>query len=537
MSIRSLFNGDTQYFVINKNTRVITPPTDFKNFGVESDENSNRVYFQCPRYVGDNLDLTTLSVRVNYQNANNDKDQYIVTDVTPDGENVYFSWVLSRKATAYKGSVYFIVCAVKTDSNGVITNEWNTTLTSGTVLSGLEVESPVITEDVTDVVNQLLAIVNGAVTDMESAASEGVANIKAAETQAIAAVSSAPNSLFANAIKGNASGSIIRVDDVSPVEHTVSVKVQSENLLPYPYKDEAKSVDGVTFTPQIDGGIALSGTPTSTFAATGLYQGKPLATKGKVTISLQGEFTGIYFRFDIKDKDNNVLFTSGTYSGSRTIDLDSYPTATQWDIFIRNTTPVEEFTGVLYPQIELGDVVTKYTSYIDPATVTIRTCGRNLLTVPYRHAEGREHNGVTFTVNEDGSVNAKGTATGAAWFTLSETPFEQILPNFWSAVARQDCSYNSTNGITSIFIEAGEEVDRVYYPQIEIGTAISFFEKGTALTEYTPDSEGNIFVNAVSPVMAIYCDTAGVNIECEYNKDTNVVIQSLIDRLVELESN
>lgn len=40
-----------------------------------------------------------------------------------------------------KGNIYFIVCAVKADSEGNITNEWNTTLAEGKVLEGLEVET------------------------------------------------------------------------------------------------------------------------------------------------------------------------------------------------------------------------------------------------------------------------------------------------------------------------------------------------------------------------------------------------------------
>lgn len=67
---------------------------------------------------------------------------YIVTDATVyNDEWVYFSWELSRKVTQYKGNIYFIVCAVKADSNGNITNEWNTTLAEGKVLEGLKVET------------------------------------------------------------------------------------------------------------------------------------------------------------------------------------------------------------------------------------------------------------------------------------------------------------------------------------------------------------------------------------------------------------
>lgn len=67
------------------------------------------------------------------------RDKYIVTDLATDGEDyVTFSWELSRKVTAYKGIISFVVCAIKTNSDGTITNEWNTTLANGIVLEGLE---------------------------------------------------------------------------------------------------------------------------------------------------------------------------------------------------------------------------------------------------------------------------------------------------------------------------------------------------------------------------------------------------------------
>lgn len=114
-------------------------------FGVESDEKSERKYFKVPKIVGNGVDLSKLQLRINYQNASkipSGKDMYIVTDATVyNDEWVYFSWELSRKVTQYKGNIYFIVCAIKADSNGNITNEWNTTLAEGKVLEGLEVET------------------------------------------------------------------------------------------------------------------------------------------------------------------------------------------------------------------------------------------------------------------------------------------------------------------------------------------------------------------------------------------------------------
>lgn len=130
---------------IDADTRIIQMMPQDELFGVESDEKSERKYFKVPKIVGNGVDLSKLQLRINYQNASkipSGKDMYIVKDATVyNDEWVYFSWELSRKVTQYKGNIYFIVCAVKADGNGNITNEWNTTLAEGKVLEGLEVET------------------------------------------------------------------------------------------------------------------------------------------------------------------------------------------------------------------------------------------------------------------------------------------------------------------------------------------------------------------------------------------------------------
>ena len=130
---------------IDADTRIIRMMPQDDLFGVESDEKSERKYFKVPKIVGNGVDLSKLQLRINYQNASkipSGKDMYIVTDATVyNDEWVYFSWELSRKVTQYKGNIYFIVCAIKADSKGNITNEWNTTLAEGKVLEGLEVET------------------------------------------------------------------------------------------------------------------------------------------------------------------------------------------------------------------------------------------------------------------------------------------------------------------------------------------------------------------------------------------------------------
>lgn len=71
-------------FLINPETRTITVPETEKIFGVLHDGNTERKHFRCPKVVGDNIDLSTMHLYINYQNANGQKYPYLVEDVQTD---------------------------------------------------------------------------------------------------------------------------------------------------------------------------------------------------------------------------------------------------------------------------------------------------------------------------------------------------------------------------------------------------------------------------------------------------------------------
>lgn len=156
-------DGTPQYCIINAETREIEIPGELNIFGVESDEKSTRVYFRCPKYVGTNvdLDMTQCMVYVPYRNANGEKDQYIVTDLneTEDSENVEFTWLISRKASAYMGITEFGIRAIKTATGGTIEAEWNTTVASANVIRGMDVGLLEFSEENTDAIAQAVDLV------------------------------------------------------------------------------------------------------------------------------------------------------------------------------------------------------------------------------------------------------------------------------------------------------------------------------------------------------------------------------------------
>lgn len=180
----NLLSEESDICTIDAKTRVIFVPSTIVVGGVQSDKNAERIKFSCPKIVGDNLDLSKFSVRINFENVSSVdfnvsiKDQYICDDVAVDGENVTFSWLIGRNAARYMGTVRFIVCAVKTDSDSNISVEWNTAIAEVPVLEGIEIDQPQIGQEEKDVINQLLELT-------KNTSAEAVKNVNSAKEQAI----------------------------------------------------------------------------------------------------------------------------------------------------------------------------------------------------------------------------------------------------------------------------------------------------------------------------------------------------------------
>lgn len=180
----NLLSEESDICTIDAKTRVIFVPSTIVVGGVQSDKNAERIKFSCPKIVGDNLDLSKFSVRINFENVSSVdfnvsiKDQYICDDVAVDGENVTFSWLIGRNAARYMGTVRFIVCAVKTDSDSNINVEWNTAIAEVPVLEGIEIDQPQIGREEKDVINQLLELT-------KNTSAEAVQNVNSAKEQAI----------------------------------------------------------------------------------------------------------------------------------------------------------------------------------------------------------------------------------------------------------------------------------------------------------------------------------------------------------------
>ena len=464
---------------------------------------------------------------------------------------------------------------------------WHTTLGRGQVLEGLEPDSHMIEETTLDVVAQLIAKVEAQTAVVEKTGADQVAVVKVAaktaQDSAVAQIEAKGASTLAtipsdyttvqnsvrsaaNAIRGKVSGEVIRVDDVSPMEHYPVVRVHGKNFIPFPYKQTTASVEGVTFTVLSDGGVQASGTPTG-YTSISIYEGAPLVKSGKAVLSYSGDFENLSLAIAIYDTGTNVLFSGETWASSSPIvlDLDLYPSATRWIVYMKRGTVGIEMRGVAYPQLELGEVATTYAPYVNPATVNVSQSGRNLLDpskivlanctaiengvkasigdiyyceIYANHLRSylQNHDGtsITFSVGnmipdgyiaivityEDGSYAQKTSYTNSATLKI-DNQGRTIRSIIVRPLAKRDRFTDTTSIITNI--------------QLEIGVASSGFEKTKAFTETVPSADGTVTgLKSVSPTMSLLTDTPGVTIECEYSRDTNKVIEDILNKLAAL---
>lgn len=158
--------------VIDPGTRTITVPLEYQLFGVENDKEVERIYFQCPKIVGDNQDLSQdYQLFINYQNANGDPDAYKIQDMQVDGDTITFSWKLGENVTKYRGDIQFAFGAIipGDEAEDPDKHRWNTTInTDCTCLIGLK-----CTQQVAESNPDALAQIWSAIDELKSGGGEG----------------------------------------------------------------------------------------------------------------------------------------------------------------------------------------------------------------------------------------------------------------------------------------------------------------------------------------------------------------------------
>lgn len=375
------------------------------------------------------------------------------------------------------------------------------------------------------------------------------------------------NTSYSNALKGNAKGAAIALDDVSPLEHKIQVKARSKNLLSYPFGEGSKTVNGMTYTVSEDGYVHATGTPTGGANYYFKYQGQYSLPSGTYTASLVGDDlpkNAILWLFNLAE--NKMVAMLGT-KRVQTFTLEQEMSFGVYLYLSTDAVVNGDFTFSV--QIEKGTTATTYTPYVtDNTEVTVKSCGKNLIPYPYE-TKTTTISGITFTDNGDGTITLRGTATEAIIFTpiTSTSAFyinsgtytfgSNIVGDFngiylqgklieddsvsAAPIEKKAITFTITDSMHfrfNIRIAAGTNCDNVVIkPQLEYSTIATDYEPYIEGEEITTTLAEGAELTSIAPNMTISTNKDGVTIECDYNKDINIAYQKLVNTIISLGGN
>lgn len=571
-------------FYIDADLRTIESLSEDPVTLVKGDHNSEIFTFEMDRYI-DEHDLKQCNkVEIHYINidANNSKNKnygiYTVTDLTvdpSDNNSISFTWKVPITATTYAGALSFVVRFECTKGEEIL-YAWNTTPCNEVSVLDSIYNTDFIEEEYTDVIgewyNEILSAKNQAIDEIGKSGGIVVSRtepdsddvnvwVDNSEDEVVMLLEASDCVKMANSIKGNASGEVIILDDVSPLEHAVKAKVRGKNMLNP--NGENSTRNGVTFTNNGDGTFSVQGTSTiaTTFELTDVSENPIYLEKGKTYTQYveitSGEGATSHIVPSVIDEFGTVTYNyfNGNQSKipDKTYRINAYS-------FYMGTNVTVDFTFRV--QLEEGDG-TAYEPYVDPTTVTVTACGKNLFDTTKYVTRSTTVNGITVDLLDDGLIRVHGTpidSTNVTSITMTHYKEVDIFPK-GTYVYSNNASVQNDNVLCFpqanrpdngawiinflnegtyvpeefcvnrfvVHIKAGvtSAISVTYRMQLECGDTSSDYEPYKEAKTYTPTSDGSVNIDSVSPNMTVFTDKPGVTIELEYNKDINKVLANL----------
>ena len=154
-----VIDGDGKY-IIDPITRNIATPNSEKKILIQHDNNSERMTFECNRYIESHDLSLSDTIQVHYVNLSSSGRQksnglYEVTDLVVDetDENkVKFTWLISSDATEYEGMLEFLIKFACIDDDLVEVYSWHTNISKSIIIApGIE-NSAIITSPLPDII-------------------------------------------------------------------------------------------------------------------------------------------------------------------------------------------------------------------------------------------------------------------------------------------------------------------------------------------------------------------------------------------------
>ena len=219
--------------------------------------------------------------------------------------------------------------------------------------------------------------------------------------------------------------------------------VKTTNLIPFPYQNGSTTINGVTFTQNSDGSVAVKGTATSyvQYYLNGTRFNPIVFTVGK-TYTVSGGKDGVV----VNTRKNGVSWGDSINGSAKTITFNDGDTYNFIGLYIASGTTVDT---VIYPMLNDGPTAKPFVPYFSGLKhanfKAIKSTGKNVLKVKdYTNTYG----GVTVTV-KDNKFTATGTATAhiELWLPL-EAPLQA---GTYSSILSVEKALEGT-GVTRLFL-------------------------------------------------------------------------------------
>lgn len=244
------------------------------------------------------------------------------------------------------------------------------------------------------------------------------------------------------------------------VQKVGGMSYKSNNLIPYPYNDTTKTVNGITFTDNGDGSISVSGTATAqaTFTLIGITS--KFAEK---TLSFSGA-------------KNNIQIICINHGGTNAYDSGSNATVTipnEMQLWISVASGVTVSNTIIFPMLNEGATALPYEPYFEglrsaPVTEVV-SMGANLL----KPTTGLETSGCKATFGEDGLVTLSAT-------TVQNSVYARI--GRLKVLAGKTYRFTATNVVGTI------------HALVISTTAGLYINANPSKITYTPTEDSEIFV-------------------------------------------
>ena len=295
-----------------------------------------------------------------------------------------------------------------------------------------------------------------------------------------------------------AKGNPITVGDVSDIEHNLGLRVTSKNLIPFPYLQSTKELNGITVIVNDNGTISASGTATAD--------------------------TTIYFDLCVKDFGTTNMYSGFAYDNGYAVKDCTYDAGNKKTYISISVKNGEEINNTYYPQIELGSTVTPYTPYrTEFEGVEVSRYGKNLFDINSytnkMYVDISKFNvGDNISISTENNYNFKIANTSGATPLWQETKVNKSTITLTQTL--KDCGKLFIVNRTTWIAETKDNLISQQV-QLELGSTVTEYEPYKEPQTATANSDGTVEgLTSVSPNMTLLADNS-VSIECSYKSGGN----------------